>query len=182
MRGLNAPPRRRNRAGVADGVGDIDHLRFGFDRAGPGDDADGGAADGRVDLSAKGNDGAFFLDFARGHFVGSENGDNTIDAGRGFEDGAIFEPVVANDCDDGSFFADDDVIFEFHFSHQLNDMVDLFLSRPGFHDNDHLCDLRKKSPGIAKRQQKSPRTFVLRPSISNSIISGETQDAVWVWG
>ena len=45
--------------------------------------------------------------------------------------------VVADDRDDRAFGADDDVIFESHFSHQFDDVVDLSLGRAGLHDDDH---------------------------------------------
>src|SRR5258706_16139707 len=102
----------------------LENLRAILDTAWPGDDADAVAADFS---GAQRNDRAVFAHFAAGHFVRRQNGHDLIDTLDGFELGFVLEAVVADDGDDGSFRADDDVFFETHFSHQVDDVIDLAL-------------------------------------------------------
>src|SRR5918993_658386 len=46
-------------------------------------------------------------------------------------------PIVANNGHHCSLGPDDDVIFQSHFPHQVDDMLDLLGRRAGFHDKDH---------------------------------------------
>ena len=126
---LERPAAQADRAGFLHGVGDFQQLRFALDAARPGDHADLLAADrSRRHRPARRDDRSLLLDLPRRHFVRGEDRHDFVDAVDGFQDRAVLEAVVADDRDHGSLGSDDDVFFESHFAHQVDDMLDLLLA------------------------------------------------------
>ncbi len=136
---------------------DLQELVFVLDTARAGNHAHFFAAGaGSVFLvKEKGDNRPLLLDFLGSHLVGSEDRHRLVHSLHRLENGAVFVAIIPNDGHHRPLGALDHVVFHSHFPHELDDMVDLLLSRAGFHDDDHW-GLQNASSFPAKR--KSPRT------------------------
>ena len=161
MRGLNAPPRRPTAPAslTAWAISSICVLlstlhgpamtpTFFPPTAGP------------PSLPTKRHDRSLFLDFPGGHLVWGQDRHDFFDAVDAFEGRRSLKRSSPMTATTVRSVPSDDVIFESHFAHQLDDMFDLFGSRTGFHDDDH----REASTETENEKASGPRP---EASVSN---------------
>ena len=132
---LEGAAAQAGRSRLLDHVGDVEDLLPALDGAGPGDHADGTAADrrGPSTLTTVGS----FLTSVDGHLVRRQDRDHFLHSFPCFQ--GLLGPVAlfAQGGDDGALGADDDVAAQPELFDPLDDVVDLLLAGAGFHDDDH---------------------------------------------